>query len=81
MDVKCNSLNEWITNNTSILTIVLPEHQINTRRRPWSPECPMWILYIPRWKGIKMEEGGYEEATQNQRLGMGDGEAGKRFPE
>ena len=41
----------------------------------------MWILDIPRWKGIKMEEGGYEEATQNQRLGMGDGEAGKRFPE
>ena len=41
----------------------------------------MWILDIPRWKGIKMAEGGYEEARQNQRLGMGDGEAGKRFPE
>ena len=81
MDVKCNSLNEWITNNTSTLTIVLPEHQINTSRIPWSPECPMWILDTPRWKGIKMAEGGYEEARQNQRLGMGDGEAGKRFSE
>ena len=36
---------------------------------------------IPRWKGIKMAEGGYKEAIQNQRLGLGDGEAGKRFTE
>jgi len=26
--VKCNSLNKWITNNTSARTIVLPQHQI-----------------------------------------------------
>ena len=42
-DVKCNSLNEWITNNTSTRTIVLPEHHKSTSRRPWSPKCRMWV--------------------------------------
>ena len=45
-DMKCTSLNEWITNNTSTWTTVLQEHQINTRRRPWTPQCPIWVSEI-----------------------------------
>ena len=38
--MKCYSLNEWITNNTSTRTIVFPQHQINTSRRPGHQNVP-----------------------------------------
>ena len=59
---------------------ILAEHRINTGRRPWSPECLMWVSDIPGCEGIKMGEG-EEYASQNMCLGAGDGEAGKIFPE
>ena len=39
-DVKCNSLNEWTTNNTTTWTKVLPQHQIHTSRRPGHQNVP-----------------------------------------
>ena len=57
-DMKCVSLNEWITGHTATWTIVFQEHQITIRRTSWSPQCPMWVSRIFWWKRIKMGEGG-----------------------
>ena len=55
-DVKCNSLNEWTTNNTTTWTIVLPQHQIHTSRRPGHQNVPCGFqIYLCR-KELRREK-------------------------
>ena len=63
--MKCNSLNEWITNNTSTWTIVLPQHQIHTSRRPGHQNVPCGFqTYLGR-KELRREKENKRQQDKN----------------